>query len=180
MRSLSKIFLTVAASVLSSVAYFNFSGVKCDIVSLLGGDKVLSALAKKNSSRIRVLCMDEESAAACRKIIEFDEGIDYKRIGELLIKKSRGILGEKAREELRRGEIDKLKRRVLRRDYSGVGMFSKEEDPWYFLNDFIMEIKPDVSAELPEGARILEKETSEDGRSNTPPCYCCPFFCSYH
>lgn len=162
MRSLSKIFLTVAASVLSSVAYFNFSGVKCDIVSLLGGDKVLSALAKKNSSRIRVLCMDEESADACRKIIEFDEGIDYKRIGESLIKKSRGILGEKAREELRRGEIDKLKRRVLRRDYSGVGMFSKEEDPWYFLNDFIMEIKPDVSAEMPEGALILEKETSED------------------
>ena len=50
-----------------------------------------------------------------------------------------GLLSEKDKELLEKGETNKIIRAALRKDYTSGGIFSKAQDPYYFLNNYLME-----------------------------------------
>lgn len=130
------------------------NGVKTDVYAMLGGRTALSTLAEATSSQFRVLCDTPADAAKCRAVARFDDPVDPKTLYELVRTKGAGLLSEKHRSLLAAGETNKIARSTFRRDYAGVGLFSKEDDPYYFLNDFVMDLKA-FQPKLKEGQELL-------------------------
>lgn len=128
--------------------------INTDIPSLIGGDAEIVSLARKSSDTLRVLCDTPEAAEAAKSVFDFDTPIDPKSMYVLLSEKGEGVLGDKARRLLGDGETKKIERAAKRRDFMGVGLFPKAIDPYYFLNDFVLELKA-YKPELPEGAELL-------------------------
>ena len=139
-------------------------GVETDLLALVGAkDTLVAALSEKSSSQIRVLCADETRAALCRRIFPFDAPVDPTNVLELVRTHGRGLLSAKHREQLAAGETNKIVRSAMRRDYSGVGLFPKEDDPYYFLTDFAMDFRA-FTPSLPEGAVLLTGDAAKSPR----------------
>jgi predicted LPLAT superfamily acyltransferase len=135
--------------------FFGREGFETDLLALVGRQgTVIEALSEKSSSQIRVYCPDEETTQRMRKVFRFDDPIDPTNILALVRTHGKGLLSEKHRAQLLAGETNKIVRSAMRRDYSGVGLFPKEDDPYYFLNDFVMDFRA-FAPNLPEGAALL-------------------------
>lgn len=135
--------------------------IETDLPSLIGGEEEIVALARQSSATYRVLCDTPEATEAVREGLGQRSTMEKspKYFYDLLCEKGEGILGTKARELLEAGDTNKIIRSVKRRDYSGVGMFPKTVDPYYFLNDFVLELKA-FQPSLPDGAELIYGSTS--------------------
>lgn len=156
MRTLLRV-LYAGALVVSALAlaFFAPRGVETDVLALLGKtDGALAGLSRANALTYRVLAETPEIAAEVRSLGNFEEPVDPKALYELVRTKGKGLLGKKHAELLGRGETNKIARATLRRDYTGVGIFPKEDDPNYFLNDFVLELR-DYQPQLEEGEELL-------------------------
>ncbi len=130
-------------------------GVETDLLALVGRrGTVVEALAEKSSSQIRLLCENERAAHYMRRAWDFDELMSPTNAFELVRTHGKGLLSAKHRAQLEAGETNKIARSAMRRDYSGVGIFPKEDDPFYFLNDFAMDFSV-LAPRLPDGAVLL-------------------------
>ena len=146
--------LAMAACGISAAALLP-RGLDTDLYSLVGGDGALVSLGRKTSGMVRVLCADSGRAAKCREAFQFDPPLDPAAFLETVRTHGRGLLSAKSRRLLERDELDRLRRSVKRRDYTGVGLFPKADDPDYFLSDFVAELRSLQPEGLPEGAEIL-------------------------
>ena len=151
--------LGVLAILTAIVVFLARDGYNTDLYSLVGGEdsqaEILRELNNHASSWVRVFCDDAESAGKCREIFEFEPAIDIVAARELFRTKGDGLLSNKSRELLKRGETEKIKRSAMRRDYTTVGVFSKKDDPYYLLHDFVMELKAMVPDRRAEAGEIL-------------------------
>lgn len=142
-----------AACVFAATSLKN--GVDTDLYSLVGGNGILSALNSKSAASVRVLCADGEREAKCRAVFRFDEPLDPTEFLETVRTHGRGLLSAKSRELLEKDDLDRIRRSVMRRDYTGVGLFPKEDDPNYFLSDFVSALQSLEPDALENGAVIL-------------------------
>jgi len=141
-----------------------------DLFSLLGDGGCGSAFteaSEKMASTYRVLCDSRELAEKCRGIADFDPDVDPKEMYELVRTHGKGLLGERHRELLEAWDTNRVARSAMRRDYSGVGLFPKEDDPYYFLNDFALELSR-FRPSVPEGAVLLTGSVSGDASRDAP------------
>lgn len=129
-------------------------GVETDVYALIGSNSPVAALARASADSFRVLCDTPADAAACREAARFDPPLDPKVLYELVRTKGGGLLSERHRTLLMAGETNKIARSALRRDYAGVGLFPKEDDPYYFLDDFVLSFK-NFRPQLKDGAELL-------------------------
>jgi len=137
------------------------AGTETDLLALVGRrGTVIEALSEKSSSQIRVYCPDEAAERRMRKAFRFDDPIDPADALELVRTHGKGLLSERHRAQLLAGETNKISRSAMRRDYSGVGLFPKGDDPYYFLNDFVMDFRA-FAPNLPEGAALLAGDASK-------------------
>ena len=135
--------------------FFGREGFETDLLALLGRrGTVIEALSEKSSSQIRVYCPNETAVQKMRKVFRFDDPIDPTNVLALVRTHGKGLLSGKHRAQLLAGETNKIARSAMRRDYSGVGLFPKADDPYYFLNDFVMDFRA-FAPNLPEGAALL-------------------------
>ena len=157
---IGRIGFAVALALAGAIAVFGLrKGVETDLFSLIGdkgpGDSVVRRLNEVSADSVRVLCADEARAKDLRARYPFDPPMDPETFLSIVRTHGKGLLAPQAREQLEKGELDRLRRSVKRRDYSGVGLFPKAEDPNYFLNDFVIALKALQPEGLPEGAVIL-------------------------
>lgn len=138
-----------------ALAFFAPRGVETDVLALLGkSDGALAGISRANAGTYRVLAETPEIAAEVRALAPFDEPIDPKKLYELIRAKGKGLLGTKHAALLKNGETNKIARATMRRDYSGVGLFPKEDDPYYFINDFVLDLQS-YQPQLEEGEELL-------------------------
>lgn len=158
MRRLARVgFVLVLLLSAGTCAFFVPRGIETDIFSAVGKKSVpplLVALNSQSGSQIRVLSLNPALTSELRAIYPFDPSLDPTNLFEVVRTKGDGLLTAKTRERLEKGEVDKIRRSVLRRDYTGVGIFAKDDDPYYFLHDFVMSLKS-LKPDLPEGAEVL-------------------------
>lgn len=149
--ALVAVCLSVAAGVLALR-----KGVSTDLFSMVGGDDgLLGTLAEMTAGDIRVLCADESRAARCRAVFPFTPAVDFDEMLDCVRIHGDGLLSAQDRALLRNGEEAKLRRGIKRRDYSGVGLFPKSEDPCYFRSDFVTALRDLMPAGLEEGEVLL-------------------------
>ena len=118
-------------------------------------DALVAVLSEKSSSQIRILAPSEEMARRVRKACPWaDAPIDPTNMLELVRTHGKGLLSAKHRAQLIAGETNKIVRSAIRRDYSGIGLFPKTDDPYYFLSDFVMDLRA-FEPKLPEGASLI-------------------------
>ncbi len=142
--SLSKLRIAFLGLILAALACAIVRlprGVETSLYALVGGDSLLISLAEKTSNIIRVACTTPEQEAACRACFNFDSPLDLEAFLEAVRKKGKGLLTAKSRALLEKDDLARIRRSTLRRDYASVGLFSKEDDPYYFLHDFVMSLK---------------------------------------
>lgn len=131
-------------------------GIASDLYSLSGDDgRLIGALAQKTANEIRVLCADEDRAAKCRAVFPFRESPDPTQLLNFFETHGSGLLSDKTRALLEAGEYDKIRRSVKRRDYTGVGLFPKSSDPFYFLSDYVASLKSLMPKGLAEEQVLL-------------------------
>lgn len=124
-------------------------GVATDLLSLAGERAdTLTDIGRGTSAALRVLCADEARAAKCKAAFDFDESVDPQSVLAYYGDHGQGLLSAKSRELLENGEFDRIRRAAKRRDYSGIGLFPKSKDPYYFISDFVASLK----SMMPEGA----------------------------
>ena len=157
---IGRIGFAVALALAGAIAVFGLrKGVETDLFSLIGDkgpwDSVVRRLNEVSADSVRVLCADEARAKDLRARYPFDPPMDPETFLSIVRTHGKGLLAPQAREQLEKGELDRLRRSVKRRDYSGIGLFPKAEDPNYFLNDFVIALKALQPEGLPEGAVIL-------------------------
>lgn len=160
MLKIARICFLCALALAGALAFLDLrKGVETDLFSLIGGaglkDSVISRLNEGSADSVRVLCADSARAEDLRARYPFDPPMDPETFLETVRTHGKGLLAPKAREQLEKGELDRIRRSVKRRDYSGVGLFPKAEDPYYFLNDFVIALKALQPEGLPEDAVIL-------------------------
>lgn len=160
MRFLARGLFILALAFAGWAAFLGLrEGVATDLFSLVGEagfeGSPLARLNEVSADSVRVLCADATRAEALRARYPFDAPLDPTTFLETIRTHGRGLLTPKSRELLAAGEFDRIRRSVKRRDYSGVGLFSKSDDPYYFLNDFVVSLKALEPKGLPEGAVIL-------------------------
>ncbi|MBQ6136028.1 MAG: hypothetical protein IJI73_01515, partial [Kiritimatiellae bacterium] len=149
------LFVSALAACAGLCAFLGRDGVETDLMALVGAKgTVVEALAAKSSSQIRLLCENERAAQYIRGAWDFDEPMDPTNVLELVRTHGRGLLSERHRALLAAGETNKVARSAMRRDYSGVGLFPKKDDPYYFLADFAMDFSA-LAPSLPDGATLL-------------------------
>ena len=131
-------------------------GVETDLLELVGGRGTLvAALSEKSSSQIRVLSPDDGTTERIRELFPWaDAPVVPASVLELVRTHGRGLLSAKHRAQLCSGETNKIARSAMRRDYSGFGLFPKADDPYYFLNDFVMDLRA-LEPKLPDGASLV-------------------------
>ena len=143
--------LSVAAGVLALR-----KGVSTDLFSMVGGDDgLLCTLSGATAGDIRVLCADESRAARCRAVFPFTPAVDFDEMIGCVRAHGDGLLSAQDRTLLLNGETERLRRGIRRRDYSGVGLFPKAEDPCYFRSDFVSALRDLSPAGLDDGAVLL-------------------------
>lgn len=155
--SLKLIYALVLLVSTGALAFFAPRGIETDLFAAVGpksGAFLLRSLNRHAGSQIRVLCLDPELLPELRAAFPFDPPFDPTNLYETVRMKGRGLLTAKSRALLEKDELDRIRRSVKRRDYTGVGLFSKEDDPHYFLNDFVLALKA-LKPNLPDGAEIL-------------------------
>lgn len=169
MKTLLRALLVLALLASAGICFFFArEGVETDVYALVGGGSPLvSALARASATRIRVLCDTPADAAACRAVATFDAPLDPQALYELIRTHGAGLLSDKHRELLAAGETNKIVRSALRRDYTGVGLFPKAEDPYYLLNDFVLSFKP-FQPQLKDGQELLTGTIAADDRQTVP------------
>ena len=149
MKARLTVFIAAVAACAALAAWRLSSGVATDLYSLAGsGGGALSEIAKGTSGSIRVLCADEPRAEKCRAAFRFDEPVDFQSVLEYYRTHGDGLLAAKSRGLLEKGEADRIRRSAKRRDFSGIGLFPKADDPFYLLSDFVAELK----SLMPQGA----------------------------
>lgn len=155
-RFLKAMFIFALVASAGVCVFFGREGVETDLLALMGRQgSVVEALFEKSSSQIRVLCPDEKTVQYMRGAFgHFDAPVDPTNILALVRMHGKGLLSEKHRAQLMAGETNKISRSAMRRDYSGIGLFPKADDPYYFLNDFVMDFRT-FAPNLPEGAELL-------------------------
>lgn len=153
--------LYVAAIAVAALASFFVlrGGVETDLFSLVGGDATLTGLNARSARDVRVLCADAARAARCRAVFRFDAAADPAKLLETVRTHGRGLLCAKSRELLEKGDVERVRRGTRRRDFSGMGLFPKADDPNYFLSDFVASLKALRPDSFPDGAEILVGET---------------------
>ena len=150
-RTLFALFVALAG--VAAAVGLGRGGIETDLFSLVGGrDDIarLAALNEQTGSRIRVLCADEARAEKCRAAYRFDEPADPAAMMETVRTRGKGLLAPKTRALLEAGETNRVRRAAIRRDYAGVGLFPKTDDPYYFLSDFLTAL----AAIRPEGVLL--------------------------
>lgn len=156
-RALYLIALALAGAI--AVCAFVRRGVDTDLLGMVGtGSGEASALADLralSADAVHVLCADSARAEALRARYPFDPSVDQTAFLETVRTKGRGLLAPKTRALLEQGAFDRVRRGVMRRDYTGVGLFSKADDPNYFLGDFAAAFAALEPQNLPEGGVIL-------------------------
>lgn len=136
--------LTILALIISAgiCVFLGRNGVESDVYALVGDDAdAVSSLARKTASIYRVVCDEPELYDECRALAEFDPPIDPKVMYETIRTHGKGLLSERSCELLRANETNRIARSAMRRDYSGIGIFPKADDPFYFLHDFVVDFK---------------------------------------
>lgn len=132
-------------------------GFDTDLASFAGeGNGLLSALVQKTSNRIRVLCGTPEATAACRAVHAFDAPTDPDALLDLLRRCGKGLLSERDRELLAAGDTNRIVRSARRRDFSGVGLLSKADDPCYLLTNFATDLAAFQPPQLAAGETLLQ------------------------
>lgn len=156
MRKLLRVLYAGALIFSALVLVFRLPrGVETDVLALLGeSDGALAGISRANAATYRVLAETPEIAAEVRALGNFDEPINPKALYELVRTKGKGLLGPKQTRLLGLNETNKIARATLRRDYTGVGLFPKEDDPNYFLNDFVLDFQS-YQPQLNEGEELL-------------------------
>ena len=141
-RFLKTMFILALLASAGVCCIFGREGAETDLLALVGARGTLvAALSEKSSSQIRILSPDEEMTERIRKWCPWaDAPLDPTNVLELVCTHGRGLLSAKHRAQLLAGETNKIARSAMRRDYSGVGLFPKADDPYYFLNDFVLVI----------------------------------------
>ena len=159
-RFLKTMFILALLASAGVCYFFGREGAEADLLALVGArDTLVAALSERSSSQIRVLCADERRAELCRQVFPFDAAIDPTNVLELVRTHGRGLLSAKHCAQLEADETNKIVRSAMRRDYSGVGLFPKADDPYYFLNDFVMDFRA-FAPKLPDGAALLTGDAS--------------------
>ena len=155
-RFLKVVFVLALAAGAGVCGFFARDGVETDLFALVGARGTLvAALSEKSSSQIRILSPNEETTARIRTLCPWaDAPVDPTNVLELVRTHGRGLLSAKHRAQLLSGETNKIARSAMRRDYSGFGLFPKADDPYYFLNDFVMDLRA-FEPKLPDGAAIV-------------------------
>ena len=157
MKTLARAFVILALAFSAGICVFcGRRGVTTGIYDLLKGGKPshLTELAYKTSGQVRILCDDALSAQECRAVAPLKDPPDPQQLFELVRTHGKGLLGPRQRALLEQGETNRIARSAMRRDYSGIGLFPKADDPYYFLNDFVMELKT-LQPKLGEGQVLL-------------------------
>lgn len=158
MRALARALYALALLVSAgALAFFAPRGVETDLFAAVGENAVppiLRDLNAQSGAQIRVLSLDPELTRELRALYPFDPPLDPTNLFETIRTKGSGLLTARTRTLLQASEYDKIRRSVKRRDYTGVGIFSKEDDPYYFRHDFVMALKS-LKPDLPDGAEIL-------------------------
>ena len=170
MRSPGAAVAAVLVAVASCVAV-TWRGVDTDLFSLIDDGhrpaNLLSELNRRSGARIRVLCDSADAAAKCRAAFAFDAPVDPEAALDLVRTHGKGLLSPKARDLLLADETNRIARSTFRRDYSGVGLFPKADDPHYFLNDFVIDLRRWLPPELADG-RVLLTGTVTDPATLAP------------
>ena len=126
-----------------------------DLFSLVGGEDRLLALAQRRLADVaRVLCTTSEAVAACKAVAAFEEIPELPQVLDFYAKHGAGLLAEQDRALLMAGETNRILRAVKRRDYAGVGLLPKAQDPYYFINNYLVELKSRFPR--PEAGAILQ------------------------
>lgn len=163
MKALGRVLLVIALALAGAIAVSTLvrGGVETDLFAMVGGGSdsadaaLLAELNAISADSVRVLCADLACAESIRARYPFDPPMDPAAFLATVRDHGRGLLTPKSREQLERGELDRIRRSVRRRDYTGVGLFPKADDPYYFLNDFAVAFKALQPEGLPDGAVIL-------------------------
>ena len=155
-RLLKASFALVLLASAGACVFFGRKGVETDLLALVGARGTLvAALSEKSSSQIRILSPDVETTERIRELCPWaDAPVDPTNVLELVRTHGKGLLSAKHRAQLLAGETNKIARSAMRRDYSGIGLFPKADDPYYFLNDFVMDLRA-FEPKLPDGAAIV-------------------------
>ena len=172
MKTLARASVILALIVSAGICFLSgFDSISTDIYELLGDGKwsALTALAHQTSLQVRVLCDDVRSVQECRAVAPLQEPPDPQALFELVRTHGKGLLGPRARALLERGETNKIARSAWRRDYAGVGLFPKADDPYYFLHDFVMDLQS-RRPQLAEGQVLLTGMLSPTGDAETIRC----------
>ena len=161
MKALARVLFAVALAFAGAIAVSALMrhGVETDLFAMIGEKSaaapVLSDLNALSADSVRVLCADGARAEALRARYSFDPPLDPAAFLDVVRTHGKGLLTPKSRELLEQGDLERIRRSVKRRDYTGVGLFPKADDPYYFLNDFVVAFKALQPEGLPEGAVIL-------------------------
>lgn len=156
MRNLARVLYALVLLVSTgALVLFVPLGVDTELFSLLGGENdIIHGCGRAIAGEYRVLCDSPEIATEVRSLASFDDPVDPKALYELVRTKGKGLLGWKHRTLLCQDKTNQIARAAMRRDYTGVGIFPKEDDPYYFLNDFVMELGK-YHSELEDGMELL-------------------------
>lgn len=145
-------FSTLCSSLLLSFT------VSTDLLGLVGGDHAFfSALNRNLAGRVRVLCTTPEAVAVCKASARFDEMPSVDSVLDYYLQHGAGLLSPRDRASLLDGDFDRVRRAVTRRDYSGMSLFPKADDPNYFLNNYLLSLK----SRLPDPAKGTVLQASD-------------------
>ena len=167
MKSCARVAVAAVLVAAAAVVALSLRGIETDLYSLVGDGGVLGELGRRTAARIRVLCDSDAAADKCRAVFSFDAPVEPEAVLELVRTHGKGLLSPKSRDLLRADETNRIARSTLRRDYAGVGLFPKADDPNYFLNDFVVDLRRWLPKELDEG-RVLLTGTVDDPATLAP------------
>ena len=167
MKSCARVAVAAVLVAAAAVVALSLRGIETDLYSLVGDGGVLGELGRRTAARIRVLCDSDVAADKCRAAFAFDAPVELEAVLELVRTHGKGLLSTKSRDLLRADETNRIARSTLRRDYAGVGLFPKADDPNYFLNDFVVDLRRWLPKELDEG-RVLLTGTVDDPAALAP------------
>ncbi len=165
-RTVARVLFALTLAAAGAIAACGLSsGIETSVSSLVGGKGLFANLAEKTSGVVRVMCADAARAEACRAAFAFDPPLDPVAFLETVRTRGKGLLTAKSRGLLAEDELDRIRRSVRRRDYSGIALFPKADDPHYFLNDFVAALKSLRPEGVADGAEVLTG-TASSGASD--------------
>lgn len=126
-----------------------------DLFSLVGGEDRLLALAQR---RLAGACARPLHHPRWRSRLQGGCNLrgnpELPQVLDFYAKHGAGLLAEQDRALLAAGETNRILRAVKRRDYAGVGLLPKAQDPYYFINNYLVGLKSRFPR--PEAGAILQ------------------------